>query len=348
MKAVNRISLAVVFAVLLMAPGSQAQDTPRLREADRIRIAEAFKIGGHLSNRLWKNWDKAPFAVLLVTSETEFLIHHPKPSNDFALVGHDSLLRSDVYYRKRVFATNLLATFPAVGGVPTIVIGQPENTSKKNSTDWVITLLHEHFHQLQYSQPDYYADVNALELSGGDQSGMWMLNYPFPYSAVDVKEQFGRVSRLLAEAVQSKGPRELRSKVAAYLEARRTFIAMLTPADYKYFSFQVWQEGVARYTELRVAEIAARTYRPSRAFRALADYKSLKEIAKETRQRILKELTTLQLDEYQRVAFYPLGAGEAMLLDRKNPSWKLRYFSAKFYLEEYFPHHSQRPRAITR
>ena len=177
--------LTIIF--LLLAHSISAQQKPSVPEVDRIRIAEAFEIGQTLGNRIWKDWNKAPFAVLLVTPENEFLIRHPKPSQDFTLIGYDSLLRSEVYFRKRTFSPNLLATFPAVGGVSTIVIGQAENTEKKNSSDWVITMLHEHFHQLQNSQPNYYADVDALNLSGGDQTGMWMLNYAFPYSSTEVK-----------------------------------------------------------------------------------------------------------------------------------------------------------------
>lgn len=331
-----KIKLAFAFISLLLAQSISVQQKPSVPDVDRIRIAEAFRIGQTLGNRVWKDWDKAPFAVLLVTPETEFLIRHPKPSKDFTSIGYDSLLQSNVYFRKRTFSPNLLATFPAVGGVSTIVIGQAENTSKKTSTAWVVTMLHEHFHQLQNSQPNYYADVNALNLSGGDESGMWMLNYAFPYSTPEVDQQFNDLSRLLADALQTKPKKEFSAKVAAYLEARRKLEAMLKPADYRYYSFQVWQEGVARYVEYRVAELAARKYKPSKEFRALKDYKPFKEVADETMKNILKELTTLKLEDYRRVAFYPLGTGEALLLDRAVPEWKERYFTDKFYVDKYF------------
>lgn len=331
-----KMKLSLALLIFLITFSVSAQDKPNIPEVDRIRLAEAFRIGENLGNKVWKDWGKAPFAVLLVTPENEFLIRHPKPSKDFTLIGYDSLLHSDVYFRKRTFSPNLLATFPAVGGISTIVIGQAENTSKKTSAAWVVTMLHEHFHQLQNSQSNYYADVNALNLSGGDESGMWMLNYAFPYSAPEVKQQFTVLSRLLAEALQIKSKKEFTAKVATYLEARRKFEAMLKPEDYRYFSFQVWQEGVARYTEYRIAELASKKYRPSKEFRALKDYKPFKETAYETMKNILKELTTLQLENYQRVAFYPLGAGEALLLDRTNPGWKERYFTDKFYVDRYF------------
>src|SRR5262249_50802312 len=153
-------------------------------------IAEAFRLADALGNRIWPNWDRAPFAVLLVTPDHEFLIRHLQPSKDFTLVGEDAVLKCKVWQRPRKYPTHFLATFPAVGGGSTVVIGQAENTEAKDSTRWVITLLHEHFHQLQDSQPRFYAEVDALGLARGDMTGMWMLNYPFPYTTPAVKEQF--------------------------------------------------------------------------------------------------------------------------------------------------------------
>lgn len=329
-----RTTLAFAFALLLFAQTAAARQTPSMPEVDRIRLAEAFRLGESVGNRIWEGWDKAPFAVLLITPENEFLVRHPGPPRDFAPAGHDPLLRSEIYFRKRTLNPALLATFP-VEGVPTVVVGQAENTSAKSSTPWVVTVLHEHFHQLQSTRPNYYANVEALDLSRGDQTGMWMLNYAFPYADPEVKRRFDALSRLLAEALQSRRE-DFPARLAAYLSARREFAALLKTDDYRYFSFQVWQEGLARYTEYRVAELAAKKYKPSREFRSLKDYKTFQEVADGAMRGILKELTTLRLDEYQRVAFYPVGAGEGLLLDRINGRWQRRYFADRFYVEKYF------------
>ena len=87
-----------------------------------------------------------------------------------------------MHVRERVFPPNLRACFPAVGDVSTIVIGQPAAT-EQSSTFWVLTVLHEHFHQLQNAQPDYYSSVDSLNLARGDSTGGWMLNFPFPYDS---------------------------------------------------------------------------------------------------------------------------------------------------------------------
>jgi hypothetical protein len=330
------IQVGLVPVLLLFLSTSSAADQIRVSNIDRTRLSEAFSIGEKLGNQLWAGWNKAPFAVLLVTPEYEFLIRHPKPSSDFVLVNYDPLLKSNVYYRKRTQPINLLATFPVAGGIPTIVIGQAENTAKKTSTPWVVTLLHEHFHQLQYSQTGYYDDVNALGLTRGDQTGMWMLNYPFPYDWHEMQELFAHLSHSLANALEAKSKTDFFAGLTTYLKQRHEVENTLSPDDYRYLSFQMWQEGIARYTEYHIAKLAAGRYRPSKAFRMLKDYQRFDEVAEDIRVGILGELTSVNLAESRRVTFYALGAGEGLLLDRVKPRWRQRYLLDKFYLDKYF------------
>jgi len=150
-----KTKLIISIVLILCCWSVFAQDRfPSISITDRIRLAEAFRLADEIGNDVWPGWSKAPFAVLLVTPDYEFLIRHPKPSDDFAKLAYDPVLKSDVYYRKRTFPKTFLATFPAISGsmISTIVVGQAENTWVKTSTPWVITLLHEHFHQLQDSQ----------------------------------------------------------------------------------------------------------------------------------------------------------------------------------------------------
>jgi hypothetical protein len=327
--------LAVLLLFLLQCQSAPSQNKPALSETDRRRLAEVFRLAAAIESRIWKDWRRAPFAVLLVTSDHEFLIRHPKPSEDFALIGFDPMLKSNVYFRKRVFQKEFLATFPAVGGVSTIAVGQAENTAAKTSTPWVVTLLHEHFHQLQDSWPGMNADVAALNLAGGDNSGMWMLNYPFPYESADVARQASMMSRLLGEALES-GKTDFAARLGAYLQARQQLQKMLSVDDYRYLSFQLWKEGIARYTEYHVAKLAAASYKPSNEFKNLKDYSSFKDTADSLLKRIVADLRALPLANYKRVAFYSLGAGEGLLLDRANPNWRGRYFTEKFFLEKHF------------
>ncbi len=305
-----------------------------LREADRVRLAEAFRLADHLGDRVWPGWSAASFAVLLVAPDAEFLMRHPAPSGDFRPLGYDSLLASDVYARHRTFPPNLLAAFPAIAGsdLPTVVVGQVEQTGG-SSTSWMLTLLHEHFHQYQTAQADYYERAAALGLSGGDTSGMWMLNYPFPYADPAVQEAFDRFARALVAALNALDSPYAEELLEELTEARDALRARLSPADRRYMAFQLWQEGVARYVELRVAELAADVYTPTGAFAALPGFRPFAEIERELRAGIVADLATMSLGERKRVGFYAAGAALALLLDASEPGWRTRYFERMFDLD---------------
>lgn len=321
--------------VLVLAVAPVAAQDPPLRESDRIRLAEVFRISEQIGDSIWTGWNEPPFPVLLVTPDREILLRHPRPSADFERVGFDPLLQSDVLVRPRVFDPSLLATFPAVGGIPTIVIGLPENTTAATSTRWVLTVMHERFHQLQNHQPDYYANVNRLDLSGGDQTGMWMLNYPFPYDTLAVYRDFNHLARNLRETLITERPL-FTVAFNRYRELRKEFRELLSDRDYRYWSFQLWQEGVSRYVEIRTAELAARWYEPTPEFRGLADYTPFSREADASRRSLYRQLRTMAFRKSRRESFYPFGAAEAMLLDRVRPEWKKEYFADPFFLERYY------------
>lgn len=324
--------LVITAAILSFSVSIAAAQKPSINTTDRIRLAEAFSLADAVSEKVWPGWSKAPFPVILVTKDYEFLIRHPKPSDDFVSLGEDKLLGSEVFYRKRQFSPSFLATFPAVGGISTIVVGQAENTAAKTSTSWVVTLLHEHFHQFQESGKDYFDEVNALGLSGGDQTGMWMLNYKFPYEREDVGKAFARMTTLLLRFLGEKDQARIERTAKEYAEARRALKSTISADEFRYFEFQMWKEGIARYTENRVAELAAKEYKPSAAFQALPDFTSFEEVAKQRRELIRKELREGKIGEYRRVLFYPIGGAEGFMLDRIRPGWQDEYLKRKFSL----------------
>ena len=308
-----------------------------IEEIDRVRIAEAYAIGEKLQDQLWAGWSTAPYGILFITDDHEFLIRHPKPNDEFTSIGYDKLLKSEVFARPRKFQKNFLATFPAFGPTPVIVVGKAENTTDKTSTRWVAVILHEHFHQLQYSRPSYFADVNALGLSGGDTTGMWQINYAFPYKEESIAKQFRELTDSLLKAYEAVTKADREATLKTYLIKRKAFAASLKPNDYKYASFQLWQEGISRYTQYRMAELAGRKYKPSKAFRSLPDYVPFDKEAERLLAATLKEMRELDLTKWERTVFYPFGAIEGLLLDRLDPRWRSKYFTEKFALDSFYP-----------
>ncbi len=306
---------------------------PKMRYEDKIRIREAMIISKTYGDKIWKGINEIPFVVLLVTDSIEFLVNHPYPSDDFKISEYDEITGTKIMYRPRQFQLWFLATFPAVNGVNCIVVGTPEN-AKKNSTDWTITLLHEHFHQYQFTSKDYYAEVNALNLSGGDETGMWQINFKFPYDSVLVIEQYKKYTTALSKALASLNTPSFTKDFAAYKTERNKFKEVLKPNDYKYFSFQIWQEGIARYTEYKFIE-ALTSYKPSNEFFMLSDKTPFYIYSQNFYNAQAKELTALDLAKDQRVCFYAIGFAEGLLLDYQSKNWKDNYLKNKFFVEVY-------------
>lgn len=328
-----RVSILFISILTILTIGIRAAS---ISEIDRIRIAEAYRLAESLQDELWPRWSTAPFGILFVTDDSEFLIRHPKPNDEFSTIGYDKMLKSEIFVRPRKFQKNFLATFPAFGSTPVVVVGKAENTSDKTSTRWLFVVMHEHFHQLQYSRPDYFSDVNGLGLHGGDMSGMWQINYPFPYRDSSVAKRFRRLTDLLLNAYEARTKGQRAQSLKAYLAEREAFASSLATSDAKYASFQLWQEGISRYTQYRMAELAGRKYKPTKAFRSLPDFVPFDLEAKRLLAAMLQELRNLDLAGWERTVFYPFGAVEGLLLDRVEPGWRKRYFYEKFTLDSSF------------
>ena len=325
--------VALVLLSLAAAPdAARAQTVPYLTPADRVRLAEGKRLADRLCEQVWRGWGRTPFQVLLLGDSAELLVGGPRHPDGFTRAGYDSLLGTEIWTRSRRFPPTLLATFPAVGAIPTIVVGSAERTGK-SSTAWVLTLMHEHFHQWQYSQPGYYPGVARLGLARGDTTGQWMLDYPFPYDSAPVQRAAQSLAQMLAGALEA-GPRAGSTALEAVTASRDSLRRLLAPADYRYFAFQLWQEGTARFIEYVIARAAAKTHEPGAEFRRLSDYQSYGEAADSALRELRAKLEQLDLAQQRRVAFYPIGAAWALLLDRTRRDWKRAYAERPFELPD--------------
>jgi hypothetical protein len=261
--------------------------------------------------RLWTGYGTASFGFLLVGEQSETLLCHPSAPAGFVPAGRDPATGCVRLTRGRSgLSGGLLAAMPLFGPPSTIVMGSPAATGRPEG-DWLRTILHEHFHQWQSALPAYYSRVAALDLAGGDQSGMWMLNFPFPYSDAGAAAGFAAVSNALADALQARNSPGFLPAFDAFLAARRAFAARVGERDWRYFEFQLWQEGVARWTEITLG----RAYPDAGVRSASAAFEA----------RTLSALRTPDLAARRREAVYPYGAGEAMLLEACGRAWRKAY-----------------------
>jgi hypothetical protein len=272
------------------------------------RIAFARNEATLNGARLWPAFANAPFGMLLVEPGRETLFCYPGQASGFVPAGRDDTTGCELQSRGSTFPADLLAALD-VEGVPTIVMGTPAATGRPPAA-WVRTIFHEHFHQFQQSFPDYFTRAAKLDLANGSRTGMWMLNYPFPYADASVDEYFAVAAKQLSLALAADS-RSIRARYAEYAKARRTLAATVSKKDWRYLEFQFWQEGTARWVEIALGLLSA-----DAEIRAAAQ--SLKDST-------VSQIGSLDLKQKGREVAYPYGAGEVMLLERCNPNWKQEY-----------------------
>jgi hypothetical protein len=328
----------LLFVVLLcpLVSFSQSLSQSEIHHEDKVRISEAMKISEFIADEIWNEWNETDFVILLVADSIEYLINHPNPSADFSESYFDTYLNTKVHVRKKVFQSNFLATFPAVNGVSCIVVGTAENT-RRSSLYWTITLLHEHFHQYQNNYKGYYSGVDKLDLKDGDETGMWMLNYKFPYEDSLVNNAFNDLKINLLNAYNAIGEKSFKKKVSKYIRSKTAFKKIVTKKDSKYFEFQLWQEGLARYTEYEILSyLNNKGYEFSEDFKSLPDYESLFDNFQKRLKRLSEEIEKVNLKDNQRSCFYSMGAMEGLILNKYKPSWRKKYFKNLFNTTNFF------------
>jgi len=301
------ISLCIVAATGTSSSQCRAQSTAEIL----TRVAAAQRFASEVGDTIWPGYGDAPFGVLLLEQDREVLACRSSPPSQFSPLGVDPATRCETFSRARSgMPETIEAAMPIFGPPSTIVVGTPASVGR-GLGGWTHTLLHEHFHQWQSALPGYYAGVDALDLKNGDETGMWMLNFPFPYDAPDALAAHSAASLALAEAIAARGRPNFAERLTIYFERRAQFANAVGAQNWRYAELQLWQEGVARWSEI---ELGLRYPDPE-----------VHASAQALQERTLAQLASPDLSASQRTFAYSFGAGEAMILEACNPTWRAEY-----------------------
>lgn len=285
----------------------------------RALIHQAMVLVDGVGERVWPGFRRAPFQVDLIEPDREFLFCRAR-ENGFQPLGRDPVTGCPVQSRDRVLAPDLSASFSALGGAPVIAMGTPK-ALENDPLHWVFTVVHEDFHQFQSVIPGYAEHVRAIKPS--DAIGDWMLSYPFPYADEKVGAAFEVMSASADAFLKASTVASARSAIRAYVMARRQARRLVPDADWRYYEFQVGQEGVARWTEMAIARAAG------------ANDPDLAALAVDQRKALSVSLDAIHrqgLKMWKRSAFYVFGAIEAEMLEAAKPDWKSVYLKDPFSL----------------
>lgn len=307
--------------------GLTARDVAVVDELYHLWLVEA--------GRIWTGASETKVPVLYIKSKTEYAIGFPEKMKGFVPVSTPGEQHLSVQARPRMLATDLSASFP-IDGVPAVVIASPE-LLKKSPEDWVLVAAHEMFHVFQATKGSY-AKTATLKISSSDNPS-WQLTFPFPYANADVMRLIHLQGYTLWLTATSKDDGEAQYNLGTTLEAAQVYRAFLDrmaqTTDYSYSEFQEWNEGVAAYTQYRLAEAAAQnSYVPTAAFRALPGFQGYPVLWSRTYQNWPYLVKHAGRAARNRNAFYHLGMGKALALDKVYPAWKMQYFAAGVWLDD--------------
>lgn len=310
-------SLVLVFCLIHLL--ASAQQSPSARNVELVQIASKLKDA--VGEVFWEEWKDIPMISLLVEEHYEYVFNYTPLDSSFR---QDSL--SGLYFRPRTQGLDLLATFPLVDWKTTMVLGTPENTAVQSDLHWLLTVIHEHFHQLQYTQPRYFQGSKELALAQGENDYLWPLNFPFPYNNQKVVQQLFEMRKTLKNALSDT------SLVSTYRAQKAQLQAIISEKEYRYLNFQLWQEGFARFMEIKVLEYWLNNYHELGILQFEKD--ELIGLKSYYQSQLEKELLDPYFFQKGRVQFYIMGAAEALLIEVINSEWKPQYFSSLFTTDE--------------
>ena len=302
--------LLLLLGVLSVPAYGQSAPDPALAQSLR-QYSSIRQFMATRGDRLWPGLGAAPFDFLMIGPNDERLYCRKSLPDGFVGGQDDPATGCKSATRPRSgLPAGLLAAMPIFGAPSTIVMGTAQATDRTDA-DWTRTIIHEHFHQWQDGLPSVYARIAGLGLSGGDETGMWMLNYPFPYAEPKTVAAANTASLALGAALDARGTPKLRVAFRKYLSARNAFARSVGAANWRYAEFELWKEGVARWTEIELGK----TF-PDPAIKASAN---------QLEHQVRAWLDKPDIANAGREFVYPYGAAEAMLLEACDPRWRARY-----------------------
>ncbi len=328
------IPVFIVVSVMLVI-NKQAMADERLADRDVTVIAQAYHLWESLGEQVWPGWTDTPMPMLYIADDHEFAIGFGSALNGFA--GLDQTIADrQLQLRPRQFEPTLAASFD-FEGIPAVIIGTPANL-QWSPTEWTLKAVHEMYHVMS-SRRGSAVKIANLQIGPSDDAS-WQLEFPFPYDDVDVMRLMHLQGYPLFLALNAEIDADAKYNAGACLEAHavlETFLRNATGDDRAahYAQFQEGEEGVARYTEHRLAQLAAEAeYEPLAAFRDIEGSTSYATIWSESYATAPFVIKHAGRAVKSRTLFYYLGLGKALLLDRIKPDWKDSFFAPDVWIDD--------------
>lgn len=321
-----------IAALLLFAADLHAAVAPE----HLVRLDEAYRLADTIGAAVWPGFRANEAPVVLIDGDFEYLLNSAAPAGGFHDVTGQTFRERPVFVRPRTFAPKLQASFPAIGR-DAVVIGTAEATGLMPAR-WTTVVLHEFFHVYEGTRGQY--DKVAALAIGPRNDGQWQLDFPFPYADERVRRALHLTGLDLYRAIESDA--DLAYDAHAASEALQNVVDVLALAfptatkNASYMKFVATGEGVARYFEYRVAELAARAYKPSDTFAKQEGAGAFRDAWESYYRTLPYQIKHLGNVSRSRPEFYSLGLGLALVLDRIRPGWQGDDFIRSGWIDDTF------------
>lgn len=352
-----------------LALDTTLEQTSELSEEEQIVLLETENLVDGLGNEVFPGFGEAEIPTILYNSEYAFLIGTTGPADGWVkvpqninrgerwvVVNNETLLNQPYYQQPlpdpditpEAFTVRVGDQWAAsmqtydwmkISLVEVIRADLPDfakpifpfklfiNQLVSGQDQYITLIVHERFHAYQGILAE--RKLTKAEVTNLEQQD----NYPWTDEALETA--WRAELALLVEALEEENPEQQAALVNEFLAMRndRRNNANLNNDLISYEQQREWLEGLARYAELKIWELAASpNYTPLPETSELTDFNSYQNFYARWRAE-LNQFSQMADDEGDG-RFYYSGMAQAYLLDELMPDWKERILEEGIWLED--------------
>ena len=307
------------------APPPAEPELALLERLERLR-----QVARRAGEQLWPGWDPTATPLAIYKGkELAVLVGHPSPPSHFRRL-QAPMVSAPVFVADTTAGMVLVKTVQPFAGTQTAFLSHQDFMGKP-AVQALAGAIHElsHAHQ-QRIAPAKFGDIRVV---------LWG---KYPEFSTHNRALLALEAQLLHEAATAEAQKDARRSIAGFLGIRAERRKKLTADLARYESGEEFNEGLARYIELRLlqllpglgGDVAADTSPASESLLpASPEGATSKEAAQRAEKRLEPLLHILRL-ERDRERFYALGMAQALLLDRFQPGWKKEFQTGAQFLDQ--------------
>ncbi len=310
-------ALVILFMNLAQNP---PPDPSLLSPDDKANLTEVLRLQSDLGEELWPGFGQANIPIIVYNDRYEFLIGEAAPPSPWTAVEGDNF-RGKPYQRRiashsQAFAVQVGTGW--VGSMSSLELMRRKAPLKIERDSYTPLVLHEMFHAFQaVHSPEHFSLAREA----------YAVEARYPAKQAEFIAAWDKEGGLLAAALAAGDRAAVAAKVGEFLQARdaRRVQASLTPDLLAFERELEWLEGLGKYIEDRVSDLASARKDDPRYFSYRPPFWRQADI-----YRLNKQLGHQDGD----LRFYLSGMAQAKLLDVLSPEWKQKAMQPGVYLED--------------